>query len=59
MIKSISYLAALCLSSGAFANRVIYTDGSYPVSVISPDIPIVYLDAPDRVQRGNLWFFAH
>ncbi|EPZ8126203.1 TIGR03757 family integrating conjugative element protein [Yersinia enterocolitica] len=51
MIKSISYLAALCLSSGVFASSVIYTDGSYPVSAISPDIPIVYLDAPDRVQR--------
>ena len=52
MIRPISYLAALCLSSGAFANRVIYTDGSYPVFATSPDIPIVYLDAPDRVQRG-------
>ncbi|EKN4037885.1 TIGR03757 family integrating conjugative element protein [Yersinia enterocolitica] len=52
MIKPISYLAALYLSAGAFANTVIYTDGSHPISAISPDIPIIYLDAPDHVQRA-------
>ncbi|MFV8757015.1 TIGR03757 family integrating conjugative element protein, partial [Yersinia enterocolitica] len=29
----------------------IYTDRSRPVSAISPDISIIYLDAPDSVQR--------
>lgn len=51
MIRSISYLAVLCLSAGALADVAIYTDRSRPVSAISPDISIIYLDAPDSVQR--------
>ncbi|MFV8799519.1 TIGR03757 family integrating conjugative element protein [Yersinia enterocolitica] len=51
MIRSISYLVVLCLSAGALADVVIYTDRSRPVSAISPDISIIYLDAPDSVQR--------
>lgn len=51
MIRSISYLAVLCLSADALADVAIYTDRSRPVSAISPDISIIYLDAPDSVQR--------
>lgn len=51
MIRSINYLAVLCLSAGALADVAIYTDRSRPVSAISPDISIIYLDAPDSVQR--------
>ncbi|MFQ6245911.1 TIGR03757 family integrating conjugative element protein [Yersinia enterocolitica] len=51
MIRSISYLVVLCLSAGALADVIIYTDRSRPVSAISPDISIIYLDAPDSVQR--------
>ncbi|CNL86843.1 TIGR03757 family integrating conjugative element protein [Yersinia aldovae] len=51
MIRPICYLAALFVSVGAFANTAIYTNGFHPVSAISPDIPVIYLDAPDSVQR--------
>ncbi|GAB2952568.1 TIGR03757 family integrating conjugative element protein [Hafnia psychrotolerans] len=51
MKKLISCLSALCLSASACAGTVIYTDSSNPVSSPSPDIPVVYLDAPENVQR--------
>jgi integrating conjugative element protein (TIGR03757 family) len=50
MKKLISCLSALCLSASACAGTVIYTDSSNPVSSPSPDIPVVYLDAPEHVQ---------
>lgn len=50
MKKLISCLSALCLPASACAGTVIYTDSSNPVNSPSPDIPVVYLDAPERVQ---------
>ncbi|HEY3592204.1 MAG TPA: TIGR03757 family integrating conjugative element protein [Buttiauxella sp.] len=50
MKKLISCLSALCLSATACAGTVIYTDSSNPVNSPSPDVPVVYLDAPERVQ---------
>ena len=50
MLKIVSCLPALCLSAGAFAGTVIFTDNAHSVTTPSPDIPIVYLDAPDRMQ---------
>lgn len=50
MKKLISCLSALCLSASACAGTVIYTDSSNPVDSPSPDVPVVYLDAPERVQ---------
>lgn len=44
------FLPALCLSAGACAGTVIYTDSSHPVTSPAPDIPVVYLDAPERMQ---------
>jgi|SRR5471030_282241 len=49
MLRLVSCLPAMCLSFGAFAGTVIYTDSAHPVSS-SPDIPVVYLDAPERLQ---------
>ncbi|MBU9819902.1 TIGR03757 family integrating conjugative element protein [Rahnella sp. BCC 1045] len=51
MKKFISCLPALCLSASVCASTVIYTDNSHPVSSPSPDIPVVYLDAPERMQK--------
>ena len=50
MIKLIICLPALCLCAGAFAGTVIYTDSTHPVPSPSPNIPVIYLDAPDRMQ---------
>lgn len=50
MKKLISCLSVLCLSASACAGTVIYTDSSNAVNSPSPDIPVVYLDAPERVQ---------
>lgn len=50
MKKLISCFSALCLSASASAGTVIYTDSSNPVNSPSPDVPVVYLDAPERVQ---------
>lgn len=50
MIKFIGCLPALCLSAGAYAGTVVYTDSSHPVSSTSADTPIIYLDAPERRQ---------
>jgi len=50
MKKLISCFSALCLSASACAGTVIYTDSSNPVNSPSPDIPVVYLDATERVQ---------
>ncbi|AUH01876.1 TIGR03757 family integrating conjugative element protein [Prodigiosinella confusarubida] len=52
MKRLIGCLPALCLSAGACASTVIYTDSTHPVTSSSPDIPVVYLDAPERVQTG-------
>lgn len=49
MLRLASCLPALCFSVGAFASTVIYTDSTHPVSS-PPDIPVVYLDAPERLQ---------
>lgn len=50
MKRLISCMSALCLSAGACAGTVIYTDSSHPVVSPSPTIPVIYLDAPERVQ---------
>ena len=42
MIKLISCLPALCLSAGALAGTVIYTDSAHPISSPSAGIPVVY-----------------
>lgn len=49
MFRFVFCLPAMCLSFGVFASTVIYTDSSYPVAS-SPEIPVVYLDAPERLQ---------
>ncbi|HEN3613528.1 TPA: TIGR03757 family integrating conjugative element protein [Yersinia enterocolitica] len=50
MKRLIVFLPALWLSAVASASTVIYTDSTHPVSSASPDIPVVYLDAPERLQ---------
>lgn len=50
MKRLIVFLPALWLSASACAGTVIYTDSTHPVSVNHPDIPVVYLDAPEYVQ---------
>lgn len=50
MKRLILFLPALCLSAGACAGTVVYTDSTHPVSSASPDIPVVYIDAPERMQ---------
>ena len=42
--------ALLCLSASALAGTVIYTDSAHRITPSSPDIPVVYLDAPERMQ---------
>lgn len=49
MLRLFSCLPVLCLSFGACAGTVIYTDRSHPVAS-SPEIPVVYLDAPEHLQ---------
>ncbi|MEA9391657.1 TIGR03757 family integrating conjugative element protein [Acerihabitans sp. TG2] len=49
-MKLIGCLPALCLSAGAFAGTVIYTDSTHPVSFTPSDTSIIFLDAPDRQQ---------
>jgi len=50
MLKLIGCLPALCLSAGAFAGTVIYTDSTHPVFNTPSDTPIIFLDTPDRLQ---------
>jgi|SRR5476649_289698 len=50
MIKLIGCLPALCLSAGALAGTVIYTDSTHPVFNTPSDTSIIFLDAPDRQQ---------
>ncbi len=50
MLKFTNCLPALCLCTSAYAGTVIYTDSTHPISPRSPGTPIVYLDAPDRLQ---------
>lgn len=50
MIRLVIYLSALCLSAGAFAGTVIYTDSAHPLPSPSPNNPVVYLDAPNHLQ---------
>ncbi|WP_208950351.1 TIGR03757 family integrating conjugative element protein [Rahnella sp. ChDrAdgB13] len=52
MKRLIVFLPALWLSASACAGTVIYTDSTHPVSVNHPDIPVVYLDAPERLQAS-------
>jgi integrating conjugative element protein (TIGR03757 family) len=37
------------MTSSALAGAVIYTDSAHPIPT-STDVPVVYLDAPERVQ---------
>ncbi len=50
MIKLIGCLPALCLSAGALAGTVIYTDSTHPVSNTPSDTSIIFLDTPERLQ---------
>ncbi len=50
MLRFISCLPALCLCAGAFAGTIIFTDSAHPISTLSSNIPVVYLDAPDHLQ---------
>ncbi|PTA87249.1 TIGR03757 family integrating conjugative element protein [Kosakonia sp. H7A] len=46
-------LAALFLTAGARAGTVIYTDSAHPVTGNpGPDVTVILLDAPDRLQSG-------
>jgi len=49
MMRHVMCFLVISLPFGAFAGAVIYTDNAHPVSS-SPDIPVVYLDAPERLQ---------
>ncbi len=46
-------LAAGCAAASAQAGTVVYTDSQHPPTAIGPDAgyEVVYLDAPDRLQR--------
>lgn len=56
MIGHIGCLPVLFFSAGAFAGTVIYTDSTRPVLSPSPNIPVVYLDAPDHLQAEVFGF---
>lgn len=46
-------LAALFLTASARAGTVIYTDSAHPVTGNpGPDVTVILLDAPDRLQSG-------
>ena len=49
MIRPLCCLAALVMTSSALAGAVVYTDSAHPLPT-GTDIPVVYLDAPERVQ---------
>lgn len=49
MIRPFCCLAALFVSASTLAGTVVYTDSAHPVPD-GQDAPVVYLDAPERVQ---------
>ncbi|WP_409160595.1 TIGR03757 family integrating conjugative element protein [Pectobacterium sp. B2J-2] len=51
MIRVISGLPAICFALNAFAGVAIYTDSAHPVSSVSSDIPITYLDAVAKAEQ--------
>ncbi|WP_431022203.1 TIGR03757 family integrating conjugative element protein [Erwinia rhapontici] len=50
MKRLVLFLPALCLSAGACAGTVVYTDSTHPVASSFPDTHVVYIDAPERMQ---------
>lgn len=50
MKRLVLFLPALCLSSGACAGTVVYTDSTHLVAFAFPDTHVVYIDAPERMQ---------
>ncbi|PLY36684.1 TIGR03757 family integrating conjugative element protein [Pectobacterium versatile] len=51
MIRIISVLPVMCFALNAFAGTVIYTDSAHPVSSVSSDIPVIYLDAVAKAEQ--------
>ena len=50
-MKRVLFLLALVSTFATAAGTVVYTDQHHPPSGVTPDVRIVYLDAPERWQQ--------